>query len=131
MDFSHGRGAAEQPVAAFFQAENFDGLVGHVGKPEFFHSEASIHFPLVIAVAAKARGRYDFHRQIRRAHDASPVQDANAGRGDENDVGLNDVRLIQNNIHRREKHLAQLMGFDVPLNSQEYVPRPTLMEKFG
>jgi len=130
LDFSRGRSAAEQPVPAFFQGENFDGLVGHIGKPEFFHAEASIQFPLVIAVAAKARGGDDFHRQIRRAHDASPVENASAGRGDENDVGLNDVRLVQDNIHRRKKHFAQITGFNVSLNGYKDVPRPTLVEKF-
>jgi hypothetical protein len=43
---------------------------------------------------------------------------------------LNDVRLIQDNIHGRKKHFAQFVGFNVSLNSRKDLPRPTLVKKF-
>ena len=103
-----------------------DGSSRRIHQPIFLHAKTRVGFELDPSVARLGRGREDFHGQIRRATD--PVLD-NLGPlvEHEEQVGLENFIVAEDDVERRDKHLADAMVLEIVEKCREDVDQNCLV----
>ena len=83
---------------------------GEINRPPHFQFTSGVEFPLVVTITAHTRGRNQFHQEIRRAENGPLLDHAEIRAGDEHQIRLHCVFLIEDRIVRQMSRPGRMIS---------------------
>src|SRR5947207_8042287 len=99
-------------VASNLERQDFQRAVGRITYPVFLHPKLREESLPVVTVPPDTGRRNDFNHQVRDAENGTTLNNASVGCGDKDQVRFDSIRVLENQIHRRNEDLAQVPYFD-------------------